>query len=339
MRNPPAPPQCRRRPGRIVIAATALLIAVAGSPTVTRAAETMIDPHATDPAIAHAYGQARHYVWTASGTPTCRLVLFLGGSKSRPGFYERFSDLASTLGNNVVDLRYPNRFVASSCPAPQPATAAALGAQDRCFAAVRGGTLFGTGSRYGDPPKPDVGWPKTADVGIPDSVIGRLVSLLQHQGWTRYLTPGDGHSPYGLGPHAYPDWSKIIVAGHSQGAGHALFIAKRFKVPRAVLLSGPDDSPGGRPATWAAAVGRTPNDRIYALRSQQEGIFCAGCDIDWQAAGIHHRAVTTFTPHSCLGAICGDVNRHDSTAVDSAVALDSDRTPLLTPTWTSMLAP
>ena len=37
------------------------------------------------------------------------------------------------------------------------------------------------------------------------------------------------------------DWSKVILSGHSQGAGHAAYIGKHMVLGRLVLISGPQE--------------------------------------------------------------------------------------------------
>src|SRR5229473_3362874 len=101
-------------------------------------------------------------------------------------------------------------------------------------------------------------------VNVPNSIDYRLTKLLEylddnhpHQGWSRFLKGGK------------PNWSRIAVGGHSQGAGHAALIAQLRRVPRVVMLSGPPDSrmPNQSPPvvdSWVH-IGRTPASRHFAL--------------------------------------------------------------------------
>ncbi|PTL59494.1 hypothetical protein [Paraconexibacter algicola] len=316
---------------RLPVRVLGLLVALLAVPATAGAAVERIDPRTTDPTLARATGLAAHHVWRAQGTPRGTLVLFLGGSNSLPGVYEEFGALAARLGHDVVDLRYPNAPVARRCPDPRPAGTAALAAQDRCLADVRGGTLFGTGTTVGGAPAG--GWPATAGVRPADAVSGRLVSLLTRLGWERYLV-ADAGSPYGAPRRARPDWRRIVVAGHSQGAGHALFLARRLPVARAVMLSGPRDrTANGTPASWLRGPGTTPTGALFALRNQQEGMLCDGCDAAWDAAGVTNRTVTS----GCSLLLCTPLQQHNATAVDSALRRDRDRRPVLTPVWSAML--
>ena len=69
-----------------------------------------------------------------------------------------------------------------------------------------------------------------------------------------------------------PDWQRIAVAGHSQGAGMAAFLAKRTPVARVALLSGPLDFvwPSHGPAPSLAAPSATPGERWYGLYHGEE---------------------------------------------------------------------
>jgi len=78
-----------------------------------------------------------------------------------------------------------------------------------------------------------------------DSIAGRLGLLLAkldsenpEEGWDHYYEPAMGEYPVSL---PTPKWEKIAFMGHSQGAGHAAYLAQTKKIAGAVLLSGPQD--------------------------------------------------------------------------------------------------
>ena len=117
--------------------------------------------------------------------------------------------------------------------------------------------------------------------GVPSAVVPnseaegietRLTMLLRYlavkhpaEGWGGYL---DGNRPA---------WSKIVVAGHSQGAAMAAFIAKKREVARVVMFSGGSDGDGAAGETrkwssWLSAPARTPMDRWFAEYSDKEHI-------------------------------------------------------------------
>jgi hypothetical protein len=59
------------------------------------------------------------------------------------------------------------------------------------------------------------------------------------------------------------DWSKVALSGHSQGSGHALFLARDFNAERLIILAGPPDilndgQPNHAPVPWVVAMASTP---------------------------------------------------------------------------------
>jgi hypothetical protein len=79
-----------------------------------------------------------------------------------------------------------------------------------------------------------------------ESIEGRLGRLLKHldqqypeEGWTPYYIDG--------GAYPVPNWLHINISGHSQGSGHAAYIAQQEKCAGAGLLSGPQDECIGCP--------------------------------------------------------------------------------------------
>merc|ERR1712194_270700 len=66
------------------------------------------------------------------------------------------------------------------------------------------------------------------------------------------------------------DWGKVIISGHSQGAGHATWIAKVFRTcAAAVSISGPEDTDSS--CSWVAAPGsKTHLNHMTAFSHQHE---------------------------------------------------------------------
>ena len=103
-----------------------------------------------------------------------------------------------------------------------------------------------------------------AFAGIPDrpadAIVARLGKLLRHlaevdpaHGWDRYLEDGR------------PRWSRIAVAGQSQGGGMAEYLGKRETLARVLAFSGGWDHAAqrGKPAAWYADEPATPPERWY----------------------------------------------------------------------------
>merc|ERR1712232_752412 len=53
-----------------------------------------------------------------------------------------------------------------------------------------------------------------------------------------------------MGENGLPDWTKIVISGHSQGASHAAYIAYRKPVAGAIAFSGPQDMCQDEGAAW-----------------------------------------------------------------------------------------
>ena len=126
-------------------------------------------------------------------------------------------------------------------------------------------------------------------IGITDSVLNRLVKALRYldtswpdEGWGAFLADGQ------------PVWSKIALAGLSNGAGEAAYIASRFAVARVALFAGPMDSTGEPPhlsaASWLGAPHATPAAAWYAFASAHDASRTldrtARYLLDWSALGL-----------------------------------------------------
>ncbi|MGH9652519.1 MAG: BPSS1187 family protein, partial [Bryobacteraceae bacterium] len=82
--------------------------------------------------------------------------------------------------------------------------------------------------------------------------------LVKHDpkgGWSEFVANGK------------PVWRRIVVAGHSQGSGHAAYIGKLFRVDRVLMFSGPQDYMDDlhKPAPWQARKSATPPSRFFAF--------------------------------------------------------------------------
>ncbi|MEL7448076.1 MAG: hypothetical protein AAFN78_02645 [Pseudomonadota bacterium] len=128
---------------------------------------------------------------------------------------------AAAAGFMMIQLAYPNRTAVNVVCADNKAT-------DNCAGLIRQEKLLG------------VEQTPLTDVDLANSIEYRLLALL------RYLEAN-------LPAEALPvtsanvtlsgafDWSTVRVGGHSQGSGHAFYIAKNFGVQHACLLGGPFD--------------------------------------------------------------------------------------------------
>jgi hypothetical protein len=201
---------------------TAALVLLLAAPSAATATLTTyrISPQDTDAAISR-FNEPHVVVFDREAAPPARLLLFMPGTATSPASIDDFLTLAATLGYRVVSLSYNNLpAVVDICPKDPDAACSGKFRQER---------TFGEDVTAHIDDKPE------------ESIVSRVVKLLvtldkEHpsENWRQYL---DGDAPR---------WDRIAVAGHSQGAGMAAYIAQRKHVVRVVLLSGPWDFYGAR---------------------------------------------------------------------------------------------
>lgn len=183
-----------------------------------------------------------------------QLVVFLPGTGLTPhGYSELLANFASH-GFYTLGLFYPSTQGQVDCGASRQRT----GSTDlNCTARQRLRVL--TGQNY------SFGAAEThCNITHADSIANRIAKALMALGgvWREAWLTGAGE----------PDWAKIIVAGHSNGADNAAFAAKTFALSRVLLFAGANDDveavPKGEyhiPAPWQSWVGATPPERYYGF--------------------------------------------------------------------------
>lgn len=291
------------------LAATAGCIEVA--PKATDAAiQSWLEPHliARDPNI-----PARN-----------RLFLFLCGSFGTPARQQLITRFAAQLGYHAINLSYPNSWtVGGLC-------------QDSldpdCHGKVRLDVIDG-GERSG-----------LVRINPADSIEHRLRALLAErvrtapdQGWERFITPaGD------------IDWSALVIAGHSQGGGHAAILGKRHAVARIIMLAAPVDYVRAlhEHARWLSAPGATPPERYFGfVHSADQGLErIQRC---WELLGLDRRPLISVDDHQPpydgaqrLVTHIAQVPRHKfhgCVVQDRITPLRLDGTPVFEPVWRYLL--
>ena len=169
------------------------------------------------------------------------LFLFLPGTGGQPECCQDLLETAAETGFLAIGLTYPNtEAVGKICLNDLS-----------CYGIVRQNDFDGSA-------------PSTfSDITPANSIQSRLVDLLLYlaarhprQGWGQFL---DGPTPV---------WSRIVVAGHSQGGGDAAYVAKIRRVEGVVMLSSPVDSSATDPpvpATYLTTGHLTPLERYVAF--------------------------------------------------------------------------
>ncbi len=204
-----------------------------------------IAPPATDPAIETVHGP-NIALYDPTVPSRHLLYLFITGTGGHATGSQRMDSIFATWGYHAISVDYEDNVIAV-------ASAHSLDS-----------TSFG---RYRDAIVTGAPVSNLIKVDSANSILNRfqklLVYLVRHVpdgNWGQYVKDGQ------------PVWSKVIVGGHSQGAGHAPYIAKLFKVNRVLMFSGPQDFMDNldRPAPWQRMKSATPPSRFFAFLSWKD---------------------------------------------------------------------
>lgn len=204
-----------------------------------------VDPHRTDPAIATVHGP--HLAANdPKATPRHRLLLFLVGTHVQAADGLDIVTAFAQWGFHAISLDYENNVIAVSN----------AHSMDR--------TSFG---RYREAIVTGAAVSTNISVDPANSILNRFRRLLIYLvrsdprgGWNEFLDKDQ------------PVWSRIIVAGHSQGSGHAAYIGKLFRVDRVLMFSGPQDYMDDldAPAPWQERSGATPPAGYFAFLNLED---------------------------------------------------------------------
>jgi len=264
-------------------------------------------------------------------TPAGRLFVFLPGTDGTPAMYRRILQAGAARGYHTIGLNYPN---------PTPVgLLCRVSLDNECYWDVRREIV--TGNDESD----------RVDIRRPDAIDTRLAMALAYldnahpnEGWGQYVSAGS------------LAWSRIIVAGHSQGGGHAGIIAKLRSVYRAVYFAAPADWDGlaDGPANWLTRSGQTPASRQYGFSHLRDPLvphedvvriwaalgmnaFGGVLSVDGRAAPYddRHMLSTDAEPGSGLAAS----PYHGGPVLDAVTPIASDGTPLYTPVWNHLCFP
>jgi hypothetical protein len=273
----------------------------------------------TDPAISQGIGD--HLVTAPPEERRAgKLWLFLPGTGARPDQYTFIATRAAELGYHSIHLSYINdKAVNRVCPGQGPT----------CHEDMRREIITGEPTS------------EFVDVDAANSIVSRLTSLVLFldrefpgEGWATFLRSGQLR------------WDLITVAGHSQGGGHAAFIAKLYSVERAVLFSATE------PAPWTTMPGATPPERYFGFAHELEQLY-AGITRSWETLAIPSLVTNVdegdppFAGANRLSTareVCrGDTTSigyyHNCHIVDAFTPLlDDGQTPAYQPVWDYLIA-
>ena len=205
-----------------------------------------ISPSDTDPEVKR-FVASNLVLFKNDVAKNANLLVFFPPTGGMPVNSWPFMKAAAKTGYRVIGLEYDNAVsIPQTCGKNPDPTCSDRFRQKRVF---------------GDDVTKDI------DDLPAEAIVTRLTKLLEYldthhhgEGWGRYLVNGR------------PKWSRIAVAGHSQGAGMAAYIAKREKVARVIVLSGAWDRTEVTKewAPWVTSSSATPLDRWYAAYHEKE---------------------------------------------------------------------
>lgn len=174
------------------------------------------------------------------------LAIYLPGTGGTANSEGPFIDVLAHAGYHAISLDYPNSVTAAVF---RPSR------DSRAFDHYRQALMFG--GRVNE----------SLSVAPASSIASRISALLLHLAATR---GADGWSEFVTGQAV--QWSKLVLIGHSQGAGHAAYLAQHRRVHKVLIIAGPQDylTTLHMPAPWLGAASRTPRSRLRTLLHRED---------------------------------------------------------------------
>lgn len=195
------------------------------------------------------------HVVTYGKSPGNKLFVMMVGTGAKAKDGEELCRYYAGKGYHAISIDYRNTVITTICTKSEDST---------CFNNFRQEIAFGT--------------PVSAQINVDtvNSITNRIKQLLiylaktdKHGNWQQFIRNNKVR------------WSRIALAGHSQGAGHAAFIGEKFRLKRVMIFSGPQDylSVFDKPAGWLSDKSKTPRRRYYAFLHKKDPF-----NMEWQLA-------------------------------------------------------
>lgn len=226
-------------------------LALFSFPALGQRQSIFVAPQMTDPQITTNLNN--HYVSVNPGIPSKgQLLVFLPGTGGVAFNYQEINNTAADLGFHAVNLTYPNNDAVNTL-------CGGTNSDLDCYGKIRMETVDGTDRS------------PLVNVDRPNSIENRLIKLLIYLrntfpalGWQQFLTADSKLI-----------WSKVVIAGHSQGGGHAGIIGRHHGVSRVLMFAAMDfNAQSNAAANWIAVPDSTPNAtgaaRFWAFGHQQD---------------------------------------------------------------------
>lgn len=186
-----------------------------------------------------------------------QLLVYFVGTGDSPARSHGLPELACALGFAAVAPMYENQRDARS----------ACGANTACYDGMHREVLYG-GDSAPDPIRVDEA---NSALHRLDTLLAQLADRDEHfAAWATIRERVIGR-----------DFSQVAIAGHSQGSGHAVFLARDHLVARVISLAGPSDrlqsgKPSHAPVEWVAqwpSDSKTPSARLLGYNHEDDAIL------------------------------------------------------------------
>lgn len=203
-----------------------------------------VKPSETEPLIKNA--DEPHLVFYDSKLKNNKILLWLTGTNGTTNNIPKdFINTALESGYKVIALSF-----ISTPGVSQVCIGDRLNSESNCASKFRRMRIYGTPI-----------FPLIPDKSY-DAIVPRFIKLLE------YLAKNDGATDWSYYmKEDKPDWSKIAIAGQSQGGGMAQFIGKNETVFKIISFSGGwdfSDSQSKKIADWYDQKNKTPKKNWYA---------------------------------------------------------------------------
>lgn len=306
----------------------------AAPPSPPASVERAISPAQTNAAITQNLSPHFAVNPAANVTAAQRLFVFLPGTGAPPNAYQDIVRFGASRGYHALGLTYVNdNAIEGLCGSSTDPDCA----EDARREVITGASLS-----------------PLVNVDPANSIDGRLLSLLNFlvstfpaEGWGQYVNNGA------------VNWSLVTVAGHSQGAGHAAFMAKMRDLNRVVMFSGPADTgvAANSPAAWTSLPNITPVARQFGFTHTADNLaplstvqrnwdaidldmFGATVSIDGASAPFanSHQLTTSAAPNPTPTGPTASPT-HGAPVVDSVTPRNAQGTPNFQPVWAYLAFP
>jgi len=256
-----------------------------------------------------------------------QLFVILPGTNENPSEVQRIDSLAANLGYHSIGLMYPNN--------PAIGLLCNSSSDIECYTNTRLEIIDGTDRTT------------LVTVDRANCIENRIIKLLQYlqqqnpsENWSQFLDNGN------------IIWEKVVIAGQSQGGGHAGLIAKYHKVARVLFFASPKDFSiyFSNPANWIDSTNQTPASRYFAFTHSSDNFGCTFSqqqmiytNLGMSQFGSAVNTDSTISPYNNSHILTSTITENSSADAhrcvvdDSYVKLDINNIPIYRPVWVYML--